>query len=357
MMQNTKTFILFLILLCGRMLLSAQTSTSSSCNTAVGICSSTSYTFPAGVNAGTAASGPNYGCLKTQPNPAWFFLQVQNSGSITFSMSSSPARDIDFIIWGPFSNPFAACGVQLDTTKIVSCSYSTASSETGVIPNGISGEYYILLITNYSNRSTNISFAQTSGTGTSNCDILCNITSLTATASSCGTGANLGTFSISGTLTTFTPPTIGTLTISSSCGSSVIYNPPFSGTINYTLPVVGGIGDTCIITASFSKVATCTKSVTVTSPVCCSVSVPSTSSVCQGRTLSLTASGTAGGTFVWQGPNSFNSTLQNPSIANTISANAGLYSVYLTYGGCTTPTKNTTVTVNPKPASKTITHR
>ena len=335
----------------------AQSSSSAFCSSAVGVCSSSSYSFPAGVNAGTAVSGPNYGCLKTQPNPAWFFLQMQNSGSMTFTMSSSPSRDIDYVIWGPFTSPFSACASGLDTTKIVSCSYSTASSETGTIPNGITGEYYILLITNYSNKNTNISFAQTSGSGSSNCDILCNITGITATASGCGSGASLGTYSVTGTITTFTPPTTGTITISSSSGASVTYNAPFNTSLNYTLPRAGGIGDTCIITATFSKVNTCSRSVSVATPTCCVVSAPSSATLCAGKQLTLTASGTVGGTYHWSGPSDFSSLVQSPVITNIATANAGTYSVYLKYGGCSTSPQNVNVTVNPKPSVKNIVHQ
>lgn len=350
-------FIGIMCWLMGILSLSAQSSSSAVCSSAVGVCSSSSYSFPAGVNAGSAASGPNYGCLKTQPNPAWFFLQIQNAGSMIFTMSSSPARDIDYVIWGPFTNPFSPCGTGLDTTKIVSCSYSTASTEIGTIPGGISGEYYILLITNYSNRSTNISFTQTSGSGSSNCDILCNVTNLTATASACGSGAALGTYSVTGTVSTFTPPLTGTITISSSSGASVTYNAPFGTSLSYTLPNAGGVGDTCLITATYSKISTCSRSVSVVSPTCCSVSASSPSSLCTGRTLTLTGAGTSGGAYHWSGPSAFTSTTQSPSISNVTSSNAGAYSVYLTYGGCTSKIKSVNVTVNPKPAAKSISHR
>lgn len=332
-------------------------SSSSSCSSAVGVCSGSAYSFPAGVNAGTAAPGPNYGCLRTQPNPAWFFLQMQNSGSITFTMSSNPARDIDYIIWGPFSNPFTACGVALDTTKIVSCSYSLATTETGTIPSGVTGEYYVVLITNYSNRVTNISFAQTGGTGSSNCDILCNINSITATASSCGTGADLGTYTVTGTVNSFSPPSGGILTVRSSCGDSITFSPPFATSINFSLPKRGGLGDSCTITASFSSVSTCTRSIKIATPQCCSINAPTTATACQGQPLTLTASGTGGGTYTWSGPAGFTSNQQNPILSQATTANAGNYSVYLTYGGCITPPKPVTVTVNGKPTSKSISHR
>lgn len=337
--------------------LKAQSPSSNSCSSAVGICSGSSYTFPAGVNAGTAVTGPNYGCLSTRPNPAWFFLQMKNSGPITFTMSSNPARDIDYIVWGPFTSPSTPCASGLTSGKIVSCSYSTASTETATIPNGISGEYYILMITNYSNNATNISFSQTSGAGKTNCDILCNVTGLTASVTGCQTGAGLGTYSVTGTINTFTPPDSGSLTISSSCGASVTFNAPFATAINYTLPNTAGHGDSCTITAVFSKVSSCTKSITIATPTCCTVAATPTASVCESQRLSLSASSTSGGSYVWTGPGGFSSTLQNPIRSGMLSSQGGIYQVYVVNGSCTTPPVNVNVTIKPKPVVKSIVHQ
>lgn len=341
----------------GNQHLFAQAQSSSVCSTAVGVCSSSSYSFPAGVNAGVAPTGPDYGCLTTRPNPAWFFLQMKKNGSITFTMSSSPAEDIDYIIWGPFTSPSAPCVAGLTSAKRVSCSYSPAATETATIPNGLTGEYYILLITNYSNDPTNISFSQTGGTGTSNCDILCNITGLTANVSSCQTGAALGTYSVTGTINTFMPPDSGSLTISSSCGSSVTFNAPFSTTINYTLPNIAGHGDSCTITAVFSKVSSCTRTIKKATPVCCTVAATSTASVCESQNLSLNASSTSGGNYVWTGPGGFSSTQQNPTRSKILSSQGGIYQVYIVNGSCTTTPVNVTVTIKPKPAVKSIVHQ
>jgi hypothetical protein len=349
-------FICFLLLAYSFKLF-AQSASSSLCSNAVGICSTNSYSFPAGVNAGSAVTGPAYGCLTTQPNPAWFFLQIKNNGAITFTMTSNPAKDIDYVICGPFSNPTAACGSSLISSKIVSCSYSTASTEIATIPNGITGEYYIILITNYSNKATNISFAQTSGLGSSNCDILCNITSLTAISSACQSGTGLGTYSITGTVTTFTPPDTGSLTISSSCGASVSFNAPFSSPLSYTLPNTAGHGDTCILTAVYSKVNTCSKSVSIITPTCCNVSASQPASICESQNLSFTATGTSGGAYHWSGPSGFTSTQQNPSIPNITQAKGGTYQVYLVNGACTTPTSTVNVTVKAKPFPKDIVHQ
>ncbi|MEI6899017.1 MAG: T9SS type A sorting domain-containing protein [Bacteroidota bacterium] len=140
------------------------------CETANPFCTGTLYSFPAGVNAGAGQSGPCYSCLVTKPNPAWYFMKVATSGNIIIQMHSEPSKDIDFCCWGPFTSQY--CCTQLTCNKVVSCSYSSASTETCNIPNGQTGEYYMLVITNFSNQPCNIIFSQTGGTGTTDCTIL-----------------------------------------------------------------------------------------------------------------------------------------------------------------------------------------
>lgn len=131
------------------------------------------YQFPAGVNAGSGESGPNYACLTTTPNPAWYYMRMSNSGGMTIYMYSTPSEDIDFCCWGPFSDPTSPCPNGLTLQKKVSCSYSPNPTENCIIPNSAqSGEYYILVITNYSNHPCNINFSKTSGSGTTDCSIL-----------------------------------------------------------------------------------------------------------------------------------------------------------------------------------------
>ncbi|NVO01908.1 MAG: gliding motility-associated C-terminal domain-containing protein [Bacteroidetes bacterium] len=140
-----------------------------SCGTADPFCTGTSYTFPASTNVPSLGS---IGCLYTTPNPAWYFFQIANNGPIDIYMSSTPNVDIDFICWGPFASMAAACASNLTANPGIDCSYSSLWNETCNIPNGITGEFYVLLITNYSNSVCNINFAQTSGTGTTNCGIV-----------------------------------------------------------------------------------------------------------------------------------------------------------------------------------------
>jgi len=140
------------------------------CETAAPFCTGTLYSFPATVNSPPGQIGPSYGCLLTRPNPAWYYMKVANSGNIIIEMHSEPARDIDFCCWGPFSSQ-DCCGL-LTQPKIVSCSYSPLAFETCNIPNAVTGQYYMLIITNFSNQPCNIIFQQTGGTGTTDCSIL-----------------------------------------------------------------------------------------------------------------------------------------------------------------------------------------
>jgi len=142
------------------------------------------YQFPASTNAGNLGSstppyycsgfvrptGYSTGCLSTTPNPAFYYMQIDQPGNLNIYMYSTPSVDIDFDCWGPFSDINTACS-QLSCSNMVDCSYSANPTENCYINNAQSGQYYILLITNYSNQTCNISFSNI-GTGTTNCGIL-----------------------------------------------------------------------------------------------------------------------------------------------------------------------------------------
>lgn len=140
------------------------------CENADPFCAGSLYNFPAGVNAGSGQPGPYYACLNFTPNPAWYYMKVVDPGDIIITMQSEPPTDIDFCCWGPFTSQ--NCCNQLDSPKVVSCSYSPLQQEVCNIPNGQTGEYYMLVITNFSNHPCNIIFSQTGGSGTTDCSIL-----------------------------------------------------------------------------------------------------------------------------------------------------------------------------------------
>lgn len=158
------------------------------CETAFPFCTDVGlYDFPAGVDSGSPCGdtynascsdpykcsgtpGQSTNCLSTAPNPAFYYLLIDQPGNLNIYMHSTPQVDIDFDCWGPFNDINTACDL-LSCSNIVDCSYSTSATEYCHINNAQTGQFYILLITNYSNQPCNISFENV-GTGTTDCSIL-----------------------------------------------------------------------------------------------------------------------------------------------------------------------------------------
>ncbi|MCH2043897.1 MAG: SprB repeat-containing protein, partial [Saprospiraceae bacterium] len=177
-MKNISILFLFFSTLAGFNNLYAQ---GVDCENAEPFCTDSGATFPAGTNQPAAPAGNNYDCLGTQPNPAWYYLQIDDPGPIDISLTNSNIVDVDFILWGPFSSITAAtaeCGGLGNggtSGNVIDCSYSAQAFEEVNIPNAQTGEVYILLITNFSNNATNISADQINvgpNSGTTDCSIL-----------------------------------------------------------------------------------------------------------------------------------------------------------------------------------------
>ena len=81
--------------------------------------------------------------------------------------------------------------------------------------------------------------------------------------------------------------------------------------------------------------------------------ITSNSPICSNQTLTLNSSTTTAGaiTYAWTGPNSFNSTDQNPTIANATTAATGTYNVIATAttGNCASQAGTAAITVKPTP--------
>jgi gliding motility-associated-like protein len=58
--------------------------------------------------------------------------------------------------------------------------------------------------------------------------------------------------------------------------------------------------------------------------------------LCAAETAQLTVPTVFGATYSWTGPNGFSSTVQNPTLPNITTTQAGTYTVEVTAGGCTT---------------------
>src|SRR6185369_13813742 len=86
-----------------------------------------------------------------------------------------------------------------------------------------------------------------------------------------------------------------------------------------TTAEAGSYSVTITVNGCSSPVATTT--VVVNSPVVSAPTPGSNSPVCSGQTLSLTVNTVASAAYAWDGPNSFSSAAQNPTIAGvTIAA-------------------------------------
>lgn len=261
------------------------------CDNAAAFCGSTTHQFPA--NGPSAPSGPEYGCMQTQPNAVWYYMQIDQSGTIGLTMGGS-GLDIDFAMWGPFTDHASGCQAILDPSggvKPIQSSWASSKTEnigigmsggsnsfcaSGQTPYGQTtppaaqaGEFYIILVSNYTTSSGSITFNQTGGTGSADCTIVnpvddCGIDNLTATAACSG-----GSVTVSGSVEVATTLTTGTMTVSSSCGGSQVFNPPFptsSTVLNYSFNDGAPDGQQCTITVSFSDDPTCQQTTTVTKP-------------------------------------------------------------------------------------------
>ncbi|WP_242085235.1 T9SS type B sorting domain-containing protein [Aestuariivivens sediminis] len=146
------------------------------CNEAIPLCSGISYANSSGLNV--AEQGPYYGCLNAQHNPTWFYFQIESIGNIELKIEQStivkgtPNLDVDFILYGPFSHPKQPCFSDLNNQNVIDCSYSTAFVEFAHISNARAGEYYVLLVTNFSQKEGFITVTQTSGSASTNCVIV-----------------------------------------------------------------------------------------------------------------------------------------------------------------------------------------
>jgi len=283
------------------------------CSDANPFCTTNTYNFPNETSTCTP-SGPNYGCLSSTPNPVWYYMEVDVSGTFQINLSQSTGvngsgsgMDVDFALYGPFASLSAGCSTVNGGVAPIQCSYSTAATETlGLgLPGGsptttppaaIAGQVYIVLITNYDSGSGYIMFNQTGGTGVADCAIVspCDISSVTATPTSCNAG---NTYNVSGSITFVSAPTTGTLTVTCSGGGSQVFTAPFSSPLTYTISNIPANGAASTITATFTDDNTCTNTANYTAPSTPVVNAGVDQSICSGASVSLAGSGAS--TYTW----------------------------------------------------------
>ncbi len=108
-----------------------------------------------------------------------------------------------------------------------------------------------------------------------------------------------------------------------------------------------------VVTATLGSCSVKDTATALVKPLPANISAANNTPVCQGGTLSLTASTSSSGvSYSWTGPNSFSSSLQNPSVANAQPVASGVYTVTFNLNGCSA-VSNTTATVTANPAKPT----
>ena len=236
-------------------------------------CTGTVTQFSAGTNvtaASVAEPGNNYGCLTTSPNPAWYYLEIDQPGNLDIDITNSGNVDIDFALWGPFPNLSAAMNNCGSLGSPIDCSYSaTTYPEQANIVGANTGDVYILLITNFSNSAVDISFTNVGGNATTDCSILapCSITSLTANTSPCNPANN--TYNLSGSITFIDPPTTDSLIVTDCNGNSQIFTAPFVSPLNYNITGLNSDGLPCSVNAVFTADTSCNFTTNFNAPAPC----------------------------------------------------------------------------------------
>ena len=138
---------------------------------AVQICADGVTQFPLTIGLENAEAGPDYNCLYTQPNPAWFFVKMEEPGDVVLQInaeSDGNPLDVDFCCWGPFG-ALPESSEELSQDKVVDCSYDPSPATCTIPSTAQAGEYYVLLVTNYANLPGDLTFTSVGGTGSLEC--------------------------------------------------------------------------------------------------------------------------------------------------------------------------------------------
>ena len=306
------------------------------CSTANPFCTGNTYNYPAGVNVPNLGA---VGCLGSSPNPAWYYLQIANSGDLTIHIASTSGVDVDFICWGPYSSLSAACATNLITNNSsVDCSYSTAATEDCTIPNAQTGEIYVLLITNYANVATNEEFSQTGGTGSTDCSIVA-------------------------------PPITGDTVCEGETINLTVNNPTAGATYSWTGPggFASNVMDPTIPGATLAMSGIYSMTITlngqVSAPVTCTVLVaplptitisPPNAQVCAGSSVVLTPNcSTGSGWYTWDnGDQGAGAITVTPSTTTTYNVTCSdTYGCTGTASVIVTIASNLTITATANPAN------
>ncbi len=297
----------------------------------------------------TAVSGATYswtgpdGFTSTSQNPTIPAATVNSTGTYTVTAVVGVCTVTDTTVATIHSTPsfsnLSSNGPLCEGADLVlsaAASNSTAYSWSG--PNGFSATGTPVTVTS----------ATTAATGTYT------VTATNANCSSTGTVHAIVTTAPTAPVVTSNSPVCEgqslTMSATSVSGSGYSWNGPSGFTSSSQSPSVSSA--TVLATGTYTVTASlngCSSTSTISLTVKETPDAPVASNngpACSNGSVTLNATTVSGATYLWSGPNSFTSTLQNPTIASVSFTDAGVYSVVSVLNGCQSSASNTTVTVN-----------
>jgi|GEM_PF-6478772 len=140
-----------------------------------------------------------------------------------------------------------------------------------------------------------------------------------------------------------------TTTLTAAGGNSYLWS---NGANTPAITVSPSATTTYSVTVTAANTCTASTSITVTVNQLPVANISAPAAICEGSDLNLMENGGSPGvTWAWSGPNGFTSSVQNPISANVTSANAGTYSVTVSFGNNCANTATASVLVNPNPVA------
>ncbi|MBQ7490401.1 MAG: gliding motility-associated C-terminal domain-containing protein [Bacteroidales bacterium] len=166
---------------------------------------------------GANSSLYGYGCLGSLPAPAYYYMKISSPGDLLIHIqqydNTGTGLDVDFACWGPFNassqqdfitklcnGTYQLTGALSDYDwstytshcpsygyhdandastwggypigNLVDCSYDASEEEWCYIPNAQIGQFYLLVLTNYSEELGTITFSNSGGTAKTDCSLL-----------------------------------------------------------------------------------------------------------------------------------------------------------------------------------------
>jgi hypothetical protein len=139
------------------------------------LCADSPLIIAAGIDREPVTSVSNLGCTNSSSNPAWFYINISSAGTHTIDLTSLNNVSVNFSLWGPFkTRSLWDIYYKLNDENIrpATCSSSSNFAKKIRFTSTSDDETWVLLITNPSNRPTDISVFQSAGTGKTDCSIV-----------------------------------------------------------------------------------------------------------------------------------------------------------------------------------------